>query len=52
VQELFSELIQSDEHKFIHLNWYLREWSVRRMEKASPVMTIDEVKRLLKRDAA
>ncbi len=52
VQELFAQLIQSDERKFIHLNWYLREWSVRRMEQASPMMTIDEVKRLLKRDAA
>ena len=52
VQELFADLIQNDERKFIHLNWYLREWSVRRMEKASPMMTIEEVKRLMKRDAA
>lgn len=46
VKELFAQLIQDDERKFIHLNWYLREWSVKRMEKASPVMTIEEVKRL------
>lgn len=52
VNKAFAELIEKDEKKFRHLNWYLREWSVRRMEQASPMMTIDEVKRLLKRDAA
>lgn len=49
VKELFAQLIQNDERKFIHLNWYLREWLVKHMEKASPVMTIEEVKRLIRK---
>ena len=49
VKELFAQLIQNDERKFIHLNWYLREWLVKRMEKASPVMTIEEVERLIRK---
>lgn len=47
VNELFAELIEKDEKKFRHLNWYLRDWSVKRMEKASPIMAIEEVKRLI-----
>lgn len=47
VNELFAALIEKDKRKFQHLNWYLRDWSVKRMEKASPVMTIEEVKNLL-----
>lgn len=47
VKKAFAELIEKDEKKFRHLNWYLRDWSVKRMEKASPVMTIEEVKRLI-----
>lgn len=47
VNVLFSELIEKYNQKYIHLNWYLRDWSVKRMEKASPVMTIDEAKRLI-----
>lgn len=47
VKEGFAKLIEKDEKKFRHLNWYLRDWSVKRMEKASPVMTIEEVKCLL-----
>lgn len=43
VNEAFAELIEKDDKKFCHLNWYLRNWSVKRMEKASPVMTIGEV---------
>lgn len=49
VKELFAQLIQNDERKFIHLNWYLRKWLVKHMEKASPVMTIEEVKRLIRK---
>lgn len=45
VNEAFAELIENDEKKFRHLNWYLRDWSVKRMEKASPVMTIGEAKK-------
>lgn len=47
VNEQFEELMSQDEKKFRHLNWYLRDWSVKRMEKASPVMTIGEVKTML-----
>lgn len=47
VNRRFDELIKMDEKKFRHLNWYLRDWSVKRMEKASPVMTIEEVKAML-----
>ena len=47
VNRRFDELIKMDEKKFRHLNWYLRDWSVKRMEKASPVMTIGEVKVML-----
>lgn len=47
VTELFTKLIENDERKFRHLNWYLRDWSVRRMEKASPLMTIREIKGLI-----
>jgi hypothetical protein len=47
VNQQFEALLKQDEKKFIHLNWYLRDWSVKRMEKASPVMTIGEVKRLI-----
>ena len=47
VNERFEKLMSQDEKKFRHLNWYLRDWSVKRMEKASPVMSLDEVKVLL-----
>lgn len=47
VNDAFSELIEKNEKKFRHLNWYLRDWSVKRMEKASPVMTIGEAKKLI-----
>jgi len=47
VNEVFAELIEKDEKKFRHLNWYLRDWSVKRMEKATPIMTISEVKRMI-----
>ena len=47
VNRRFDELIKMDEKKFRHLNWYLRDWSVKRMEKASPVMKMNEVKVLL-----
>ena len=47
VNDAFSELIEKNEKKFRHLNWYLRDWSVKRMEKASPVMTIGEAKQLI-----
>lgn len=47
VNERFEKLMSQDEKKFRHLNWYLRDWSVKRMEKASPVMTISEAKKLI-----
>ena len=47
VNEAFADLMEKDEKKFRHLNWYLRDWSVKRMEKASPVMAIGEVKELI-----
>lgn len=47
VNEQFEELLKQDEKKFRHLNWYLRDWSVKRMEKASPIMKMNEVKVLL-----
>ncbi len=47
VNERFEKLMSQDEKKFRHLNWYLRDWSVKRMEKASPVMSLDEVKAML-----
>lgn len=47
VNQQFEALLKQDEKKFIHLNWYLRDWSIKRMEKASPVMTIGEVKKLI-----
>ena len=47
VNRRFDELIKMDEKKFRHLNWYLRDWSVKRMEKASPIMKMNEVKVLL-----
>ena len=47
VNEQFEELLKQDEKKFRHLNWYLRDWSVKRMEKASPVMGLEEVKEML-----
>ena len=48
VNDLFCELIMQDKKKFINLNWYLREWGVKRMEKAYPVMSLDNVKNKLK----
>lgn len=47
VNERFEGLLKQNEKKYRHLNWYLRDWSVKRMEKASPVMTIGEVKKML-----
>lgn len=47
VNQLFDNLILQDQKKFQHLNWYLRDWSVKRMEKASPVMSLEKVKELL-----
>lgn len=47
VNELFETLIQQDSKKFQHLNWYLRDWMVKRMEKASPVMSLEKVKEML-----
>lgn len=47
VNLLFENLINQDEKKFQHLNWYLRDWSIKRMEKASPVMSLERVKELL-----
>ena len=47
VNQLFERLIQQDSKKFQHLNWYLRDWMVKRMEKASPVMSLEKVKEML-----
>lgn len=47
VNDRFEELLRQGEKKFRHLSWYLRDWSVKRMEKASPVMSLDEVKAML-----
>ena len=47
VNEVFADLIKKNEKKFRHLNWYLRDWSVKRLEKASPVMTIMEAKKMI-----
>lgn len=47
VNEQFEELLKQNEKKFRHLNWYLRDWSVKRMEKASPIMKMNEVKLML-----
>lgn len=47
VNKTFIELIEGNEKKFSHLNWYLQNWMVKRMEKASPVMSVSEVKMLL-----
>lgn len=47
VNEQFGMLLKKNEKKFRHLNWYLRDWSVKRMEKASSVMNLDEVKVML-----
>lgn len=47
VNLLFENMIKQDAKKFQHLNWYLREWSVKRMEKASPVMSLGRVKELI-----
>lgn len=43
----FETLIEQNTKKFQHLNWYLRDWMVKRMEKASPVMSLEKVKELL-----
>ena len=47
INNIFCKLIRKDRKKFIHLNWYLREWGVKRMEKATPFMSLDKVKILL-----
>lgn len=47
VNQQFEVLIKQDEKKYKHLNWYLRDWSVKRLEKASPVMNMTEVKLML-----
>lgn len=46
VNQEFGKLIQMDTVKYQHLNWYLRNWSINRLEKASPLMTIDDVKKM------
>lgn len=46
VEQLFEELIRENGRKYQHLNWYLRDWSIKRMEKSSPLMTLKEAKSL------
>lgn len=47
VKAEFEKKIKWRRKKFIHLNWYLQNWEVKIMSKNTPVMDIDEVKRLL-----
>lgn len=47
VNESFEKLITEDEKKYQHLNWYIRDWSIKRMEKGSPMLTLEEAKRLI-----
>lgn len=47
VNESFEKLIADNEKKYQHLNWYLRDWEIKRMEKGSPLMTLEEAKKLL-----
>lgn len=50
VNEAFEKLIAEDEKKYQHLNWYIRDWGIKRMEKGSPVLTLMEAKKLLDYD--
>jgi len=47
VKTEFEKKIKWRRKKFIHLNWYLENWEVKFMSKNTPVMDINEVKRLL-----
>lgn len=42
-----EKLIESNRKKYVHLNYYLNKWEKEIMEKCTPIMNIDEVKRLL-----
>lgn len=47
VKTEFEKKIKWRRKKFIHLNWYLENWEVKFMSKNTPVMDINEVKKLL-----
>lgn len=47
VKTEFEKKIKWRKKKYIQLNWYIENWEVKFMSKNTPVMDINEVKRLL-----